>query len=146
MVQEITREFKQPEPMNEESFIGANKDFFGFLASMACAIHCAALPFILTIGALGSLSWLENPLIEYTFIAISLILASWSIIGGFLNHHKNLTVVLVVLLGFALIVASRLVEGPAEAILTSVGGVIIAIAHIYNWRLMKSCSMPKRSR
>lgn len=120
-----------------DHFISLNKDFFGFMASMACAIHCALLPFILTIGALSSLAWLEHPMIEAGFILLSLILAGWSIVIGYLRHHKNYTALITVLVGFALIIASRFFEGSMEAILTTLGGLTIAAAHIINWRLLR---------
>jgi len=49
-------------------FINNNIDFWGFLASSLCALHCAAIPLILLFGSLGSFSWLANHNVELGFI------------------------------------------------------------------------------
>lgn len=123
----------------EKRFFGLNWDFFGFIASVACALHCATVPLLLTIGALGSLAWLEHPVVEGSFIVLSLMLASWSLIGSYFNHHRNLSALVTVILGFVLIIISRFTEGSAEAILTVIGGLTIALAHYINWKLLKVC-------
>ncbi len=123
-----------------ERFINlTNKDFLGFMASMICAVHCAVVPVLLTLGTLGSLAWLEHPLVEMTFILISLVLAAWSLVTGYFRHHGNLTALAVVLVGFMLIIASRFVEGSGEVLLTVFGGLTIAAAHLINWNLLKTC-------
>jgi len=54
-------------------FINNNLDFWGFLASFLCALHCAAIPLILIFGSLGSFSWLANHTVELGFITLSII-------------------------------------------------------------------------
>ncbi len=120
-----------------KSFFGLNWDFVGFMASLTCALHCAIVPIILTMGALGGATWLEHPFLEGSFIALSLMLASWSLIGSYINNHRNFSALATVLAGFILIIASRFVEGSAEILLTVSGGLIIATAHYINWRLLK---------
>ena len=123
----------------ENKFFGFNWDFFGFVASLACALHCATVPLILTIGALGGLAWLEHPLVEGSFILLSLVLASWSLLGSYIHQHRNLSALVTVLLGFVLIIASRFAAGSAEVLLTVLGGLTIALAHYINWRTLKLC-------
>lgn len=123
----------------ENRFFGFNWDFFGFMASLACALHCASVPLLLTFGALGGLAWLEHPMVEGAFIVLSLLLASWSLINGYFNQHRNVSALLTVVLGFVLIIASRFTEGSAEVILTVFGGLTIALAHYINWKLLKVC-------
>ncbi len=121
----------------EKKFFGFNWDFFGFMASLACALHCATVPLLLTIGTLGGLAWLEHPVVEGAFIALSLLLASWSLIGSYFNQHRNLSALVTVVLGFVLIIASRFAEGNAEVLLTVLGGLTIALAHYINWKLLR---------
>ncbi len=123
----------------EDKFFGFNWDFLGFMASIACALHCSMLPLLLAAGALGGLAWLEHPIVEAFFIMVSLIVASWSLIGSYVNRHRNLTALITVVLGFVLIIASRFAEGGAEMLLTTLGGLVIALAHVINWRLLKEC-------
>ena len=50
-----------------KQFISANLDFFGFLNSFLCAIHCAAFPVLISFGLLESLFWIEHFWLEMTF-------------------------------------------------------------------------------
>jgi len=122
-----------------KGFISTNLDFLGFSASFLCAIHCAILPFVMTIGLVGGLSWLANPLIENGFIILSIILAAWSLYPSFKNKHHNWTALLVAGLGFGLLLFSRVVGHGSTLELASVvvGGLLIAIAHYVNWQLLK---------
>ncbi len=123
----------------QDKFFGFNWDFLGFMASLACALHCSMLPLLLAAGALGGLAWLEHPIVEAFFIAVSLIVASWSLINSYVHRHRNLTALVTVVLGFVLIIAGRFVEGGAEMLLTTLGGITIAMAHVINWRLVRDC-------
>ncbi len=117
-----------------------NKDFFGFAASVLCAIHCAALPLILTFSTLSGLSFLANHKIEFAFLGISTVFVLWSLVPGYLSHHKNILPLVLGTLGLITVCASCfLPHGALEHIMAVVGGMTIAISHIYNYRLSKSC-------
>ncbi len=121
-------------------FISFNKDFLGFLASMLCAIHCAALPLILTFSALSGLTFLANHTIEFVFLGVSAIIASWSLIPSYKEKHGNTLPLKVVAIGFVFLVASRFIpHGFMEHFITAIGGTIVAISHLINWKLVKSC-------
>ncbi|MEL7122079.1 MAG: MerC domain-containing protein [Bacteroidota bacterium] len=122
----------------KDRFFSLNKDFVGFIASMACAIHCSLLPLALTFGALSGLAWMERPWVEAVFIILSIIIATWSLADGYFNKHKNFKAIAIVIVGFSLIIMSRFVEGNWEAILTTLGGIGIAVAHYVNWTLLKT--------
>jgi len=122
------------------SFLSINKDFLGFVASMLCAIHCAALPLILTFSALSGLSFLANHAIEFVFLGISAILAVWSLIPSYKHKHHNARPLQIVALGFVFLISSRfLPHGFTEHFMTAIGGFIVAVAHITNWKLSKKC-------
>lgn len=122
------------------NFLSLNKDFLGFLASMLCAVHCAALPLILTFSALSGLSFLANHTIEFVFLGISAVIATWSLIPSYKEHHQNIKPLLIVAVGFAFLISSRfLPHGILEHTITAIGGFTVAIAHVVNWKLMKSC-------
>ncbi len=121
-------------------FFGLNLDFLGFSASLICAIHCALLPLILSLGALSGLSWLGSHAFDIVFIIISVIIASWSLFSSYLNHHRKTNALWVVLLGFMVIIASRMVGHEASHILMGAGGFIIALAHYVNWRMLTNCN------
>lgn len=125
----------------KSKFISINADFAGFMASMLCAIHCAALPFVLTLGTLSNLAWLEHGLIEVVFITLSIVIASWSLLRSYFLHHRSMQAILLVAAGFAVIIGSRFVNGDGEHWLTMAGGLIIAAAHTLNWRLLSQCKV-----
>ena len=116
-----------------------NLDFLGFSASMLCAIHCALLPFVMTVGTLGGLSWLDTPWIEISFILLSVVLASLSLYPAYNKGHKDAKPLKVAAIGFLLLFLSRLGgHGTAVEVIPIVGGgVLIAISHFLNWRLLK---------
>ena len=119
-------------------FISLNLDFLGFSASMICAVHCLALPFVLTFGALSGFSWIENHAIESTFICLSILFASLSLIQGYKKEHRRLEAIYVVILGFLIIIGSRFLGGNAHVVLAGVGGCLVAAAHLINWRLLQT--------
>ncbi len=121
-------------------FISFNKDALGFIASMLCAVHCLALPFILTISTLSGLSFLANHTIEWVFIAISIVLATASLFPGYFKHHFNPIPLRIVAVGFAFLVVSRMLpHSNLEHVITGIGGLLIAFSHYKNWKLMRSC-------
>ncbi len=120
-------------------FINNNIDFWGFLASFLCALHCAAIPLILLFGSLGSFSWLANHNVELGFITLSIILAYWSLWTSFKKQHKKRKAVNIVLVGFVFLAISRLVPHNIGEILVVIGGLTVAYAHFVNWRLLQNC-------
>jgi len=121
-------------------FFSFNADFAGFIASTLCAIHCAALPFVLTVGALSNLAWMEHGVVEVIFITLSVIIASWSLLRSY-RTHQSLRAIGIVAAGFGFVIGSRFVEGDWEHWLTMIGGIIIATAHVVNWRLLVQCKV-----
>ncbi len=116
-------------------FVGAHLDFIGFSASLLCALHCAALPFLLSLAPLAGLKFLSTPWIEYSIILISFFIASYALTHGFRRHHKNPAALLMVLAGFILIGAGHVLGHDwQEIVLTSCGATLVAIAHLINWR------------
>lgn len=115
-----------------------NLDALGISASLLCAVHCSLLPVLLTLGALGGLSWMRHPLVEAVFIGLSLILAVASLFPSWRKAHGRLEPIGLVLLGFGLIIGSHLLHAHHhEPALMTIGGVLIAFAHLINWKLLR---------
>ncbi|MEO0330658.1 MAG: MerC domain-containing protein [Bacteroidota bacterium] len=119
----------------KNQFVGLHPDFMGFSASLLCALHCAALPFLLTLAPLAGLQFLRNPWVEYVLILISFGIACYALIPGYRRYHRKPLALILVLLGFLLIGAARFLE--PESVLTSSGAVLIAVAHLINWKQVK---------
>ena len=124
--------------VTKNQFIGLHLDFIGFSASMLCAVHCAALPFLLTLAPLAGLQFLDNPWVEYSFIFLSFLIASNALVQGYRRHHQKITALIVAFGGFVLIGFGQLLESEwSEILLTTCGGITIAIAHILNWKYIQ---------
>lgn len=122
----------------KNQFIGLHLDFIGFSASLLCALHCAALPFLLSLAPLVGLQFLDNPWIEYVIILLSLFIATNALTHGYRRHHQKSLALIIAIVGFILIGAGQLLEPEwKEALLTSCGGVTVAIAHLINWKHVK---------
>lgn len=120
-------------------FFKNNIDFWGFLASFLCAVHCAAVPLILLFGSMGSFAWFASHEVELVFITISVVLAYWSLWTSYRKHHKKRKAVNIVLVGFGFLLVSRIVPHHIGDILVVIGGLIVAYAHYINWRLLEGC-------
>jgi hypothetical protein len=122
----------------KNTFVGTHLDFIGFSTSIACAIHCAFLPFLVSTLPFLGLGFLENPWIEYGIILLSLGLALFSLSHGYLRHHKKIRPILIVSFGF-LLISFGLIWGPEslEFIITPVGALLVGIAHYVNWIKIK---------
>ncbi|HKK77296.1 MAG TPA: MerC domain-containing protein [Saprospiraceae bacterium] len=124
-------------------FFGWHIDFLGFSASFACAVHCMALPVLLSLGFLGGAEWLENEAIERFLIIGSIIIASYSIGKSYFREHRNVYPLLWLLVGIAFLIGSLFLHhGSSHYILTAIGGFSIAFAHFVNWKYLTSCKLP----
>lgn len=114
-------------------------DQIGITASLACAIHCAALPFLISILPLWGLSFLADSWVEIGMICLSLLIGFWSL-GTSFPKHKKIIPMGVLLLGFVLIAAGHYFIENLEAVLIPLGGFTIASAHFINWRYSRVCT------
>jgi hypothetical protein len=123
----------------KQKFFSPNLDFFGFSASMLCAVHCMAIPLLLAVGTTGGIAWLEQPWIEAGFIGLSVGIASWSLLRSYWLH-RYVTPLRIVAVGFAVLLVSRLVAHEWEPLLAALGGITVAGAHFKNWQMQKKCT------
>lgn len=115
-------------------------DLLGFSASFLCAVHCLVMPLVLSLGLAGGMTWLESAWVEWTFILTTLVLASWSLFGSLSKHH-NYRPLIIAGLGFVLIVVlHHIFEDSIGHYLSAIGGILVAYAHYYNWRLLHTKS------
>ncbi|MCX2430295.1 MerC domain-containing protein [Pedobacter sp. GR22-10] len=118
-----------------------NLDKLGITASTACAIHCALLPFILTLLPLWGLEFLAHPIIEISMILFSMVLGIWSLSKSYRNTHRRKLPIIILIMGFIFIFTGHFAGiDVLEPILIPAGGFAIAFAHFLNIRLSKSCT------
>ncbi len=125
-----------------KSFIKPAKlDQWGMTASVACAVHCAALPFFISTLPLWGLDFLAHSWVEGGMICLSLLIGIWSLSISYSKHRKALPVV-VLAIGFGFIAAGHYFMESLEALLIPLGGFAIAGAHFINWKYSRSCTHP----
>lgn len=116
-------------------------DQTGILASIACAIHCAALPLATTLLPLIGLTFLSNPLVEISMLSLSLCIGLVALITAYRLHQQKLPI-LILLAGFLMIGLGHFIHHK-EAILIPIGGLLIAAAHLFNIKAHKKFNIHK---
>jgi hypothetical protein len=114
-------------------------DSVGSVGAALCAAHCAALPLVIAaLPALG-LGALASSGIEWAFVVFATILALTSLWQGYRKHrvYRALAFLMPGLLAvWAGVLISDLHHSVVpHAVVMSVGGTLIAVAHIINLRL-----------
>ncbi|MCP1375726.1 MerC domain-containing protein [Dyella lutea] len=126
----------QPEP-SDKSFWWHVADRIGATASFLCAIHCAALPFLLAILPLVGLEFLASHAFERGFVMFASALALFSLGRGYRRHRvpQPLTFALpgltLLLLGVTLAEGYSIV---VHSVLVTIGGLLLAFSHFLNLR------------
>ena len=115
-------------------------DRFGAAASFLCALHCAALPFVMALLPALGLGFLASHAFERGFVAFAIVLASVSLAAGF-RRHRHPGALRILVPGIALLLAGILLDADARpilhALLVSIGGLLVALAHVANLRFSR---------
>ncbi len=106
-------------------------DFLGTSTSLLCAVHCAALPFVLSSGMVGSHSFLTNPIFEFVIILATLAFVFMSIWKPFLKDRTKKIPFYLSLIGLLLIMIHHAASAFGTLVIV-LGGLLVAIAHIYS--------------
>lgn len=109
-------------------------DILGMVGSMLCVLHCSAIPVMLAMGMMQGYEWMDSHWVEYLFLASAIIIASWSIVRSYLAHRRPLALI-IVLIGFLVFAIGIAQHSHTEIGLTTLGGVLIALSHLVNWRI-----------
>lgn len=120
-----------------------NWDGLGIFTSVACAIHCAILPLIVTSLPLFGVNIIHNGYFEWVMIFIAFIVGGYSLFHGFLKHHRSFLPVILFTMGFILLLLKQVFHRLEVYFLIPAVGLIV-IAHFYNYKLytrMKSSSL-----
>jgi hypothetical protein len=130
---------------NRHSHAWRLADRVGTGASLLCAIHCAALPFVLVMLPVIGLGFLANDRFEIGFVVLASVLAMVVLTRGFRRHQEPLPLMLAAL-GIALLVlgVSDVVSHSllVHSGLVTVGGLSLASAHFCNSRSCRRLAEP----
>ncbi|MEH6682351.1 MAG: MerC domain-containing protein [Sediminicola sp.] len=114
----------------------ADLDLLGLGSSLICAIHCAAIPILLSFSSLNALHFLANPYIEWTFIGIGILFVLISLWPSYKKVHHRTRPLYVAASGFGFIAMGRLdLNEIWEISNTVLGAAMVATAHYINWKL-----------
>lgn len=114
-------------------------DIVASMSSLICAIHCAAIPIVLSFSSLSSLHFLENPYIEWTFIIIGLLFVFMSLWPSYKKTHHQVKPLLIASVGFVFMAIGRLDFTELwETSNTVIGALLVSSAHYFNWKLIKT--------
>ncbi len=114
-------------------------DNTGACLSFACAIHCIAMPLLVTILPLIGLGFLANERAELVLITVAIGLAIGSLAWG-VRHHRSWRAFLILIVALTFVATARTaVEGTFEVVFYSIGAILLASAHLVNRHLCKTC-------
>ena len=117
-------------------------DVVGAAASLTCALHCAVLPFVVTLLPVWGLAFLAEAWMEWLFLAAAAVVGLVSLSRGYRAHRSRRTLALLSS-ALTLMVLGRLAEEhlwsvPGELLMV-VGGLTLAGAHLLNAFLCRRC-------
>ncbi len=123
--------------------IKLNWDAMGIATSVACAIHCALLPILISTLPVFGINILHNSFFEWGMIALAFLVGSYSLFHGYIKHHRSFMPILIFSTGFIFLVLKQFfVE--LEYSFLAIAVALIITAHFYNYRLCQQskCSSP----
>ncbi|MFZ1784323.1 MAG: MerC domain-containing protein [Ferruginibacter sp.] len=123
--------------------IKLNWDALGIATSIACAIHCALLPVVLSTLPVFGINIIHNLFFEWGMIALAFVVGSYSLFHGYIKHHRSLTPVLIFSAGFVFLVLKQFFTQHEIPFLILAVALIIS-AHFYNYRIChkSKCASP----
>ncbi|MET0331352.1 MAG: MerC domain-containing protein [Dyella sp.] len=113
-------------------------DRVGAAASFLCAIHCAALPFVLALLPLLGLTFLADHAFERGFVLFASVLALVSLTRGYRRHRQPLALSLALPGLSLLLIGVTFAESYSiglHSTLVACGGLLVASAHFINLRM-----------
>ncbi|MBC7848166.1 MAG: MerC domain-containing protein [Chitinophagaceae bacterium] len=113
-----------------------NWDALGISASLACAIHCAILPLILTSLPVLGVNIIHNLAFEYFMIVLAFVIGTYSLLHGYRKHHHSLVPFFIFLAGMLFLVAKQVWHHYQIPLLT-VAVLLIVMAHLRNFRMCR---------
>jgi hypothetical protein len=117
-------------------------DTAAVVLSGVCMLHCLALPIALTILPIVNVTLLDESTFHVIMMAVILPVSVLALSIGCRQHKDKLTLILgsigLVILTITAIFGHDLLGLTGERIVTSIGGLILAAAHIQNYRCCRN--------
>jgi uncharacterized membrane protein YoaK (UPF0700 family) len=113
-----------------------NWDAFGIAASVACAIHCAVLPLILSSLPLFGINIIENQGFEFLMIALAFVVGIYSLYHGRKRHHHSYYPMVLFAAGISLLFIKSMLHSHSLMLLLPAVSLVV-IAHYLNFKLCR---------
>jgi hypothetical protein len=113
-----------------------NWDALGIGASLACAIHCALLPLVLTSLPVFGFNIIHNLAFEIGMIGLALSIGLISLYHGYHRHHHRVLPVIIFLSGFVFLVLKQFFVKFENWLLVP-AVILIVSAHFFNYRFCR---------
>lgn len=113
----------------------------GIWLSIACAVHCAAMPLVLTLTPLAGLEVLHSLWAEALLLGVGFFFGGRALWNAYRHGHGNVQPLLMGLAGFVLVVLGLFVaEHELEPWLVGGGALLVGIAQIFSVRQARHCN------
>ena len=113
-----------------------NWDAFGIAASVACAIHCAVLPLILSSLPLFGINIIENQGFEFLMIALAFVVGVYSLYHGRKKHHHSYYPMVLFAAGISLLFIKSMLHSHSLMLLLPAVSLVV-LAHYLNYKLCR---------
>jgi len=119
----------------------AQGDLLGGLLAFLCALHCLAMPMLLSATAFSAFHWLEGTALEWALMVSSVGVSGATLAVGWQYRHGISLPAKIAVLGFLLFwLAQGHVSAGSHYALSALGGGFIALAHLWNHVLSHDAS------
>ena len=110
-----------------------NWDLMGAITSIACAIHCALLPLLLTTLPLFGINILHNSFFEWSMIGIAFVIGCYALSHGYRYHHRSRMPLVIFTIGFSFLILKQIFH-QYEVFILIPAVALILYAHFLNFR------------
>lgn len=110
-----------------------NYDALGIAASIACAIHCAVLPLIMSSLPILGINIINNFWFEIFMIVLAMGIGLHSLTHGFKKHHHRVLPIVVFIIGISLLLVKQILHQYQIWFLVP-AVILIVSAHYINYR------------
>ena len=120
-----------------------NWDALGIITSVACAIHCAVLPIVISSLPILGINIIHNAYFEWAMILIAFFVGIYSLRHGYIKHHRSRIPVSFFTVGFIFLLLKQFLLS-AEFIFLVFAVAFILTAHFINYRMCNklNCATP----
>ncbi|HTR29554.1 MAG TPA: MerC domain-containing protein [Puia sp.] len=127
----------------KKSSYSSRWDAIGISASMVCAVHCVALPLLVSSLPFLGIELLSNKVFEAVMILTSLTVGSWALFTGYRRRRRFLWPVALFAVGMFFLLYGTLWTIPKneEIVFKALAATSIVTAHVFNWKYGRSCEI-----